>query len=54
MYDFATDIVPEIVKVVSAISAIVDPTTFIGGLVAASLGGAIGFRLVRRLFRLAR
>jgi hypothetical protein len=53
MYAFAL-IVTEIVAVLNALFVLIDPTTFVGGLVALSLVGGVGMALLGGVIALVR
>lgn len=54
MYDFATAITPAVIAFINSILGLVDPTTFIGGVITLALVAKVGIKSVGRLFRLAR
>jgi hypothetical protein len=52
MYDFSA-ISTEVVSLITDYQAVIVATTLVGGTVAAKIGGALGFRFLRKLIGLA-
>lgn len=51
MFDFATAITDAVLAFINSFMGLVDPTTFVGGLITLSAVGMVGISLVSLVFR---